>query len=75
MRIFTPKANEVTGEWRRPHNKKLYARNSSPIIIRVMKARRMRWSGYGACMGVRRGAYTILVKKPEGKGQTWKTEP
>jgi hypothetical protein len=38
-RIFGPKMDEVTGEWRRIHNKKLYTLYSSPDIIRVMKSR------------------------------------
>jgi hypothetical protein len=38
-RIFGTKRDEVTGEWRRLHNKELYALYSSPNIIRVMKSR------------------------------------
>jgi hypothetical protein len=57
--------NEVTGELRRLHNKKLYALYSSLNIIRVMKPRRLRWAGHVACMGKRRGAYRVLVGKPE----------
>jgi hypothetical protein len=55
-RIFGPKRDEVTGEWRRLHNKELYALYSSRNIIRVMKSRRLRWAGHVACMGERRGA-------------------
>jgi hypothetical protein len=44
-RIFGPKRNEVTGEWRRLHNKELYALYSSPNIIRVMKSRRLILAG------------------------------
>jgi hypothetical protein len=43
-RIFGPKRDEVTGEWRRLHNKELYAPYSSPNIVRVTKSRRMRWT-------------------------------
>jgi hypothetical protein len=50
-RIFGPKRNEVTGEWRRLHNKELYALYSSPNIIRVIKSRRLRWAGHVARMG------------------------
>jgi hypothetical protein len=50
-RIFGPKRDEVTGEWRRLHNKELYAVYSSPNIIRVMKSRRLRWAGHVARMG------------------------
>jgi hypothetical protein len=66
-RIFGPKRDEVTGEWRRLHNKELYALYSSPNIIRVIKPRRLRWAGHVACMGERRGAYRALVGKPEGR--------
>jgi hypothetical protein len=40
---------------------------SSPNIIQVIKLRRMRWAGHVACMGLRTGAYRVLVGKPEGK--------
>jgi hypothetical protein len=49
-RIFGPKT-DVTGEWRRLHNEKLYALYSSPNINRVIKSRIMRWAGHVACMG------------------------
>ena len=62
-RIFGPKRDEVTGEWRRLHNNELYALYSSPNIIRVIKSGRLRWAGHVACMGDRRGAYRILVGK------------
>jgi hypothetical protein len=45
----------------------LYDLFSSPSIVRVIKARRMRWAGYVACMGEVRGAYKILVGRPEGR--------
>jgi hypothetical protein len=66
-RIFGPKRDEVTGDWRRLHNKELYALCSSPNIIRVIKTRRLRWAGHVARMGERRGAYRALVGKPEGR--------
>jgi hypothetical protein len=66
-RIFGSKRDEVTGEWRRLHNKELYALNSSPNIIRVIRSRRLRWAGHVARMGERRGAYRALVGKPEGR--------
>jgi hypothetical protein len=53
-RIFGPKRDEVTGEWRQLHNEELHDLYSSPSIIRIMKARRMRWAGHVARMG-RRG--------------------
>jgi hypothetical protein len=57
----------MTGEWRRLHNKELYAVYSSPNIIRVIKSRRLRWAGHVAYMGERRVAYRTLVGKPEGR--------
>jgi hypothetical protein len=50
-RIFGPKRDEVTEEWRRLHNKELYALYSSPYIIRVIKSRRLRWAGHVAVWG------------------------
>ena len=67
-RIFGPMRNEVTGEWRRLHNEELNDLYSSPNIVRVIKSKRMRWFGHVARMGEERGAYRVLVGKPEGKG-------
>jgi hypothetical protein len=53
-RIFGPKRDEVTGEWRKLHNEELHDLYSSPSIIRIIKARRMRCTGHLARMG-RRG--------------------
>jgi len=66
-RIFGPRKDEVTGEWRRLHNKELNNLYSSPNILRVIKWRRMRWAGHVARMGEERGVYRVLVGKPEGK--------
>jgi hypothetical protein len=63
-RIFGPKRDEVTGEWRKLHNEELY---SSPNIIRVIKSRRMRWARHVARMRERRGVYRVLVENPEEK--------
>jgi hypothetical protein len=52
-RIFGPKRDEVTGEWRKLHNEELHDLYSSPNIIRIMKSRRMRWVGHVARMGRR----------------------
>jgi hypothetical protein len=57
----------VTGGWRKLHNEKLHGLYSSPSIVKVIKARRMRWAGHVARMGVVRGAYNILVGRPEGR--------
>ena len=54
-RIFGPKRDEVTGEWKRLHNKELYALYSSPNIIQVVKSKIIRWAGHVARMGERRG--------------------
>jgi hypothetical protein len=66
-RIFGPKRNELTGEWRRLYNEELYDLNSSPNIVHVIKSRRMRWTGHVARLGERRGVYRVLVGKREGK--------
>jgi hypothetical protein len=50
-RIFGPKRDKVTGEWRRLHNEELYALCSSPNIIRMIKSRRLKWAEHVACMG------------------------
>jgi len=66
-RIFGPRSDEVTGEWRRLHNKELNDMYSSLNIVRMIKSRRMRWAGHVARMGEERGVYRILVGKPEGQ--------
>ena len=50
-RIFGPRRDEVTGEWRRLYNEELNDLYSSPNIVRVIKSRRMRWAGHVARMG------------------------
>jgi hypothetical protein len=64
-KIFGPKRDEVTRKLRRLHNEELNDLYSSPNIIRVIKTRRMRWAGHVARMGEGRGAYRILVGRPE----------
>jgi hypothetical protein len=66
-RIFGPKRDEITGEWRRLHNEELNDIYSSPNIIRVIKLGRMRWAGHVALMGDRRGQYRIFVGRSEGR--------
>jgi hypothetical protein len=66
-RIFGPKRDEVTVEWRKLHSEELHNLYSSPDIIRHVKSRRMRWAGHVARMGEERKAYKVLVGKPEGK--------
>jgi hypothetical protein len=66
-RIFAPKRDEVTGEWRKLHNEELHDLYSSPSTIRIMKARRLRWAGHVARMREKRNACRLLVGKPEVK--------
>jgi hypothetical protein len=66
-RIFGTKRDEVTGGWRKLHNEELHGLYSSPSIVRVIKAKRMIWAGPVARMGEVRGAYNILVGRPEGR--------
>ena len=65
-RIFGPKRDEVTGEWRKLHNEELNDLCCSRDIYRLIKSRRIRWAGHVACMGESRGVYRVLVGKPEG---------
>jgi hypothetical protein len=67
VRIFGPKRDEVTGGWRKLQNEELHGLYSSPDIVRVIKARRMRWAWHVARMGEVRGAYNILVGRPEDR--------
>ena len=66
-RIFGPRADEVTGEWRKLLNEELNDLYSSHKFVWVIKSRRMRWVGHVARMGDRRSLYRVLVGKPEGK--------
>ena len=66
-RVFGPKREEVTGEWRKLHNEELSDMYYSPNVFRVIKTRRMRWAGHVARMGESRVVYRVLVGKPEGK--------
>jgi len=66
-RIFGPRREEVTRKWRNLHNEELTDMYSSPNIIRRTKSRRIRWAGHVACMRERKGAWRVLVGRPEGK--------
>jgi hypothetical protein len=66
-RVFGPKRDEVTGEWRKLHNEDLNDLYSLPNIVRVVKSRRMRWAGHVARMAEDRGGHRVSVGKPEGK--------
>jgi hypothetical protein len=64
-RIFGPKRDEVTGEWKKLHNE-LHDLYTSPNIVWVIKSK-MRWAGQVARMVQERGLYKVLAGKPEGK--------
>ena len=65
-RLFGPKRDEVTGEWKKLHNEELNDFYSSTNIVWVIKLRRINSTGHVARMGERRGIYRVLVGKPEG---------
>jgi PAS domain-containing protein len=66
-RIFGPKRDEVMRGWRKLHNEELHDLYSSPSIIRIIRSRRMRWARHVAQMLEKENAYTLLVRKAEGK--------
>ena len=66
-RVFGPKRDEVTGEWRKLHKEELRDLYSLPNIERVVKSRRMRWAEHVASMRVGRGVHWVLVGKLERK--------
>jgi hypothetical protein len=77
-RIFGPRRDEVTGEWRKLHNEELNDLYSLPNVVRVVKSRRMRWAGHVSRIGEERWVHRVLVRKPEGKnhwgepGENWR---
>ena len=66
-RIFGTSRDAVRGEWRRRRKEELYVPYRSPNVIWVIKSRRMRWAMRLARMEDRRGAYRVLVGRPDGK--------
>jgi hypothetical protein len=66
-RIFGPKRDEVTGEWRILHSGELHNFYTSPDIIREIKSRRMKWVGYLAHMGEGRKLYRFWWNSPKEK--------
>jgi hypothetical protein len=61
-RIFGPKRDKVIRDWRKLHNEELHNLYSSPSIIRIIKARRIRWAGHVARMRAKRNAYSVIVR-------------
>jgi len=71
-RIFGPKRDKETREWKKLRNEELNYLYSSPNNVQMIKSRKMRWAGYIARIGERRGVYRVLVgeleeKKPLGR--------
>jgi hypothetical protein len=66
-RVFGPKRDKVTGEWRKLHKEDLSDLYSLPNIVRVVKSRRMGWAVHVSRMGEGRDVHRFLVGKPEGK--------
>jgi len=72
-RIFGPRRDEATEDWRRLHNEELNDLYCSPNMVRVIKSRRMRWAGHVTRMGEERGVYRVLVGETGGKETTGET--
>jgi len=66
-KIFGPKKDEVTGEWKSINEEELYSLYFSQNIFQVIKSRRIGWVGLVARMGDRRSACRVLLGRPEGK--------
>jgi hypothetical protein len=70
-RVFVPKRDKVTGEWRKLHEGELRHVYFLPNVVRVVKSRRVRWAYHVACTGERRGVHRVLVgsegKRPLGR--------
>jgi hypothetical protein len=76
-RIFGPKRDGVTVEWRKLHNEELNDLYCSPNILRVIKSRRMRWAGHVARRGKRKVIYSVLMGKPKREREretAWETQ-
>jgi hypothetical protein len=71
-RIFRPKRDELTGEWKKLHNEELNDLYSSLIIVRVIKSRRMRWAEHVARIGER--CIQGFGGETGRKVTTWKTQ-
>jgi hypothetical protein len=73
-RMFGPKRDEVTGEWRKLHSDELHNLYSSPDIIRQVKSMRMRWAGHVARKGEERKLSKVSGGKAQRKEAIWKTK-
>jgi hypothetical protein len=72
-RIFGPKRDEVTGDWRKLHNEELHNLYSFPSIIRIIKSRRMSWAGHVAQLG-RRGMFIGYCWKSQMERDHWEDQ-
>jgi hypothetical protein len=63
-RIFEPKREKVTGEWRNLHSEELQNLYSSPDVIRQIKLRKVRWTGHVARVREEKKVYRVLMGKP-----------
>ena len=72
-RIVGSKRKEVTGEWRKLHNKEHYDLYFSQNMLEVIKSRRLKWAGHVVRKGKGRGAYRILVGKTKGRKRFGRT--
>jgi hypothetical protein len=68
-RVFGPRRDEITGEWRKLHNEEPSDLYFLPNTLRVVKSTRMKWAEQVAHMGEGRGMHGVLVGRPEGKRQ------
>jgi len=66
-RMFGPRGDEETGEWKRLHNEELNDLYSSHNVVRVIKSRRMSWAGHMTRMGEDTVVYRVLLVKLEGR--------
>jgi len=66
-KIYGPKRDEMTGEWRRLHNDELYGLYDSPNVVKIMKSRRLRWADHVSRMEKKGRLYSILVGRPDGR--------
>ena len=73
--IFGPRREEATERLNRKHKDELYDSNYSPVIIRMIKSRRIKWAGHAACIGEKRNAYRVLARKTDGKRQHARPRP